>query len=266
MEAPLPIVVGNDGSDFARLAVHRALWLGQQLKAPVRIVRAWSISTAPRPATWSPGYVPPADDFEAAVRQRLERDVAGQRAEFPEVEVILETPHGPPGRELLSEYEANGIASVLAGLKFDDVAKAESAVPDPASTVSATFQTFDGLVVEITGFASEGKRYASFKASVDPARADLAAKAAQLNALAEHERAQKGGDNTEEKAEGKPAAAESAPLAVTDPVAFVAERRKSLDDEAAALNRIAQGWVYVLPAYKYANMDKRLEDLLKPKA
>lgn len=172
----------------------------------------------------------------------------------------------PPGRELLSEYEANGIASVLAGLKFDDVAKAESAVPDPASTVSATFQTFDGLVVEITGFASEGKRYASFKASVDPARADLAAKAAQLNALAEHERAQKGGDNTEEKAEGKPAAAESAPLAVTDPVAFVAERRKSLDDEAAALNRIAQGWVYVLPAYKYANMDKRLEDLLKPKA
>jgi hypothetical protein len=24
--------------------------------------------------------------------------------------------------------------------------------------------------------------------------------------------------------------------------------------------------VYVLPAYKYANMDKRLEDLLKPKA
>ncbi len=101
MDAPLPIIVGNDGSDFARLATHRALWLAQQLQAPVRIVRAWSISTAPRPATWSPGYVPPADDFEAAVRQRLERDVAGQRAEFPEVEVILETPHGPPGRELL---------------------------------------------------------------------------------------------------------------------------------------------------------------------
>ncbi len=101
MEAPLPIVVGNDGSDFARLATHRALWLGHQLKAPVRIVRAWSISTAPRPATWSPGYVPPADDFEAAVRQRLDHDVAEQLAEFPEVEVALETPHGPPGRELL---------------------------------------------------------------------------------------------------------------------------------------------------------------------
>lgn len=172
----------------------------------------------------------------------------------------------PPGRELLSEYEANGIASVLAGLKFDDVAKAESAVPEPASLVSATFQTFDGLVVDITGFASEGKRYAAFKATVDPARADLAAKAAQLNALAEHERAQKDVDSNPEKHEAdKPAIAEAAPLAVTDPVAFIAERRKSLDDEAAALNRTAQGWVYVLPAYKYANMDKRLEDLLKPK-
>lgn len=101
MDAPLPIVVGNDGSDFSWLATERALWLGRQVKAPVRIVRAWSISTAPRPATWSPGYVPPADDFEAAVRARLERDVAGALDDYPDVEVTLETPHGPPGRELL---------------------------------------------------------------------------------------------------------------------------------------------------------------------
>jgi nucleotide-binding universal stress UspA family protein len=105
MEAPLPIVVGNDGSDFSLLALHRALWLGRQVKAPVRVVRAWSISTAPRPATWSPGFVPPADDFEAAVRQRLEHDVAASLAEYPDVEVTLETPHGPPGRELLKASE-----------------------------------------------------------------------------------------------------------------------------------------------------------------
>lgn len=101
MEDHLPIVVGNDGSDFSDLALHRALWLGRQVKAPVRVIRAWSISTAPRPATWSPGYVPPADDFEAAVRARLERDVAPALADFPEVQVTLETPHGPAGRELL---------------------------------------------------------------------------------------------------------------------------------------------------------------------
>ena len=101
MEEQLPIVVGNDGSDFSHLALHRALWLGRQVKMPVHVIRAWSISTAPRPSTWSPGYVPPAEDFEAAVRQRLERDIADVLADYPEVDVVLETPHGPAGRELI---------------------------------------------------------------------------------------------------------------------------------------------------------------------
>lgn len=180
-------------------------------------------------------------------------------------QVNYEVENLPPGRELLSEYEANGIGSVLAGLRFDDVAKADSAVPDPTSLLVATFHTFDGLIVEITGFASEGKRYASFNASVDAGRADLAAKAAQLNAVAEHRRETAAASTTAEDDPNAGAKTEE-PLAVKDPAAFIAERRKAVEDEAAALNRRVQGWIYVLPAYKYANMDKRLEDLLKPKA
>ncbi|MFT4295890.1 MAG: universal stress protein [Micropruina sp.] len=132
MEANLPIVVGTDGSDFSLLALHRALWLARQLKAPVRVLRAWSISTAPRPATWSPGYVPPADDFEAAVRERLERDVAKVSAEYPGVEITLETPHGPAGRELLKAAKharilvvgtrgAGGFKGLLMGSVSDQV-------------------------------------------------------------------------------------------------------------------------------------------------
>lgn len=105
MDASLPIVVGNDGSDFSRLALRKALWLAGQLKADVRVIRAWSISTAPRPATWSPGFVPPADDFEAVVRERLQRDVEPVAAEYPDVKLTLETPHGPAGRELLKASE-----------------------------------------------------------------------------------------------------------------------------------------------------------------
>lgn len=101
MDASLPIVVGNDGSDFARLALRKALALAQLLKVEVRVVRAWSISTAPRPSTWSPGYVPPADDFEAVVRERLTKEVTTLAADYPDVKVSLETPHGPAGRELL---------------------------------------------------------------------------------------------------------------------------------------------------------------------
>lgn len=100
------IVVGNDGSDFALEATRKALWLGREIKTPVRIVRAWTISNAPRPKTWTPGYVPPVDDFAAAVLEKLTRDVSPLLAEFPDVEVSLETPHGAAGRELvkLSEH------------------------------------------------------------------------------------------------------------------------------------------------------------------
>jgi len=110
MEAHLPIIVGNDGSDFSLLALYRALWLARQLKAEVRVVRAWSISSAPRPSSWSPGYVPPAEDFAAAVRHRLERDVAAAAAEYSDVTITLQTPHGPAGRELL---KASAEAQVL---------------------------------------------------------------------------------------------------------------------------------------------------------
>lgn len=174
----------------------------------------------------------------------------------------------PAGRELLSEYEPNGIASVLAGLKFDDVTQAGAVVPDPTSMLVANVRTYDGLVIEITGFASEGKRYATFKASVDEARAELAAKAAQMNAVAEHQRAIKDDEPAVEPGvdAAKPAEPGPAPLAVSDPAAFQAERRQAIEDEAVSLNRRTQGWAYVLPAYKYANMDKRLEDLLKPRS
>ena len=47
----LPIVVGNDGSDFARLALRKALWLADKLKAKTRVTSASSLSTALLPST-----------------------------------------------------------------------------------------------------------------------------------------------------------------------------------------------------------------------
>ena len=98
MEQQAPIVIGFDGSDFAREALRKGLWLAAKLGAPVRIVRAWTISNAPRPKTWSPGYVPPVDDFAQAVLDDLSAATASVRAEYPGVEVSLEAPHGAAGR------------------------------------------------------------------------------------------------------------------------------------------------------------------------
>lgn len=96
-----PIVIGYDGSDFAAEALHKGLWLASKLGAPARIVRAWTISNAPRPKTWEPGFVPPVDDFADAVLTELKEATAGTVAEYPDVEVHYDVPHGAAGRELL---------------------------------------------------------------------------------------------------------------------------------------------------------------------
>ncbi|MFZ0531428.1 MAG: universal stress protein [Propionicimonas sp.] len=101
MEQQAPIVIGFDGSDFAREAVRKGLSLAEKLSAPVRIIRAWTISNAPRPKTWAPGYVPPVEDFAQAVLEDLTAATASIRAGYPTVDVSLEVPHGAAGRELI---------------------------------------------------------------------------------------------------------------------------------------------------------------------
>jgi len=58
----------------------------------------------------------------------------------------------PKGRELSSPAAADPIAGSLAGLTLDDVRRATDTAPAPAAAVPhATFRTFDGLEVEVTG-------------------------------------------------------------------------------------------------------------------
>ena len=132
MDDTAPIVIGHDGSDFADEALRKGLWLASKLGAPVRIVRAWTISNAPRPRTWTPGYVPPVEDFAAAVEEQLRSQTEALRAEFPEVEVGFDVPHGAAGRELVKLSDGarvlvvgtrgqGGFAGLLLGSVSDQV-------------------------------------------------------------------------------------------------------------------------------------------------
>ena len=105
MEASAPIVIGYDGSEFADEALRKGLWLASKVGVKAQVIRAWTISTAPRPSTWSPGYVPPVEDFAEAVHQQLQQQIAHRLAEFPEVEVELVVAHGAAGRELVRASE-----------------------------------------------------------------------------------------------------------------------------------------------------------------
>ena len=96
------MVVGHDGSKFADRAVRIALSWADRAGLPVRVLRSWSLTSAPRPASMTGGYVPPLSDFAEAVRRNLEADVAPLLAEHPDVPVTFETPHQQAAQALIA--------------------------------------------------------------------------------------------------------------------------------------------------------------------
>jgi nucleotide-binding universal stress UspA family protein len=109
LDASGAVLVGHDGSDPSGSAVRWAARLAGRLEVPLLVVRTWSLSSAPRPSTWSAGYVPPMTDFEAAVLQRLQHDISSLH--LPEgVEVTCHVMHGSAGRRL---FEASKGAEML---------------------------------------------------------------------------------------------------------------------------------------------------------
>lgn len=96
------IVVGHDGSVGADAALEVALQLASDVSAPVTIVRAWSIVTAPQPPGWTFGYVPSSDDFADAVRAELESDTQRLVDQFSELTVSYRAYHAGPARTLIN--------------------------------------------------------------------------------------------------------------------------------------------------------------------
>jgi nucleotide-binding universal stress UspA family protein len=99
LDASGAVVVGHDGSDPSGSAVRWAARLASRLDVPLLVVRTWALSSAPRPSTWSTGYVPPLTDFEAAVQDSLQHDISSLHLEG--VKVTCHVLHGSAGRRLI---------------------------------------------------------------------------------------------------------------------------------------------------------------------
>ncbi|MDN4173449.1 universal stress protein [Nocardioides sp. SOB77] len=107
------IVVGNDGSEPALRAVEWALDHARAVGGSVTVLRGWTLSTAPRPASQTIGYVPPRADFEAAVLDDLRSDVADAVAARGEgVDVHYAAYCGPAGNALLEASETADLVVV----------------------------------------------------------------------------------------------------------------------------------------------------------
>jgi nucleotide-binding universal stress UspA family protein len=69
------ILVGHDGSKCSQEALGWAARLAARADMDLHVLRAWSMMTAPKPSSWSPGYVPPLGEFEKAVHDELSAHV-----------------------------------------------------------------------------------------------------------------------------------------------------------------------------------------------
>ena len=128
------VVVGHDGSDHAREALVWAAELAERASWPLHVVRAWRIATAPQPASWEPGFVPPIADYEAAVQADLEADVAtvlgAERAAGATCHVVHTAPaqaliEAARGADLLvvGARGRGGFAGLLLGSVSDQVTR-----------------------------------------------------------------------------------------------------------------------------------------------
>jgi nucleotide-binding universal stress UspA family protein len=94
------VLVGHDGSRYSQEALAWAARLAARSGLELHVLRAWNMISAPRPATWTPGHVPPLTDFEQAVRDQLEAHVASATRDLS-LPVHTHVLHRPPARGLI---------------------------------------------------------------------------------------------------------------------------------------------------------------------
>jgi nucleotide-binding universal stress UspA family protein len=95
------IVFGHDGSKCAQEALQWAGRMALRADVDLHVVRSWSMTTAPRPSTWSPGYVPPLVDWEKAVLDEVTGHVAAAGLD-PKVRVTCHVVHKAPAPALIA--------------------------------------------------------------------------------------------------------------------------------------------------------------------
>ncbi|HYK26206.1 MAG TPA: DUF4340 domain-containing protein [Steroidobacteraceae bacterium] len=154
---------GTDGT-FVRVAGAKQSALASPQLTPDADPRRWLDSTLIE--------LPQSRIKEVTVKAAAGPAYSVTRASAKEADFTV--PGLPKGRELTSPSAPDSVAGALASLSLDDVRKAGGPGTEPAR---ATFETFDGLKVDVTGRKDGDNRYigltaeSSAKGTADEAKA-----------------------------------------------------------------------------------------------
>ena len=95
------VVVGHDGSGCSQETLRWAATLAERASWPLHVIRSWRMTSAPRPSTWEPGYVPPMADYEQAVLDDLRADVSAALGAERAAAVHCHAVHTAPVKALI---------------------------------------------------------------------------------------------------------------------------------------------------------------------
>ncbi len=223
-----------------------AVIVGDQTRGEYRYVRregeagSWLIDKSPEAPAETPEWLNATIiDIDAAVVRSVKIEHAdGQTVNLEKASREardFSVTNMPAERELSYASVANTVGGVLDNLTLDDVAPATELGPDAVIT---TFTTFDGQVIRIAGEEAESKHWVQLTAAYDAALAEQQAPSQQTEtAAADTPQTMVG--------EGQTAAAQAA---------------------VDALNERTRQWRYQIPQYKYEQLTRRWQDLLKKEA
>lgn len=113
------VVVGDDGSSDAADAVRWAAADAERRGVPLVVLRAWSLTSAPRPAGVEPGFVPSEAEYAAAVVAQLRADVA---TVLPSTDGVVFLPAHLPAEEALVAASRHAAVTVV-GARGEGVAR-----------------------------------------------------------------------------------------------------------------------------------------------
>ncbi|MFA6045664.1 MAG: DUF4340 domain-containing protein, partial [Phycisphaerales bacterium] len=174
----------------------------------------------------------------------------------------------PEGRKLKDDYVLTRLANSLAGVTFDDVAKADTVHQGAAEASTLRVKCFDGLVIDAKGTKKGNDWWWTMSAAYEPppeaeSKPDGPAPDAkpQDQPSDKPETAPSDTPNAAPQ-EAKPTA--PTPDSASDKPKAPAGPSDALKAEIDALNERWKGWAYQLPSPKSTQMAPGLEDLLAP--